>query len=47
MEIGVLGCQLLDPNQCVNNFIQKFKDGALVHYDLRHQVIQSVNTGDV
>ncbi|MFZ1074128.1 MAG: replicative DNA helicase, partial [Verrucomicrobiia bacterium] len=42
MEIGVLGCQLLDPNQCVNNFIQKFKDGALVHYDLRHQVIQSV-----
>ena len=41
MEIGVLGCQLLEPNQYVNEFIQKFKDGALVHYDLRHQVIQS------
>ena len=41
MEIGVLGCQLLDPNQCVNDFIQRFRDGALVHYDLRHQVIQA------
>src|SRR5882672_2900309 len=40
-EMGVLGCQLLAPNECVGEVVEKLKDdGAEAHYDLRHQVIQ-------
>jgi replicative DNA helicase len=42
MEQGVLGCQLLSPNECVGEVIEKFKGiGVEVHYDLRHQTIQT------
>ena len=40
MEMGVLGCALLDPNQCVGECIEKLKDdGKMAFYDLRHQTI--------
>ena len=40
-EMGVLGCQLLDPNTCVGQAFEALKDdGAQAHYDLRHQTIQ-------
>ena len=40
MEIGVLGCALLDPNQCIGECIEKLKDdGKYAFYDLRHQTI--------
>jgi replicative DNA helicase len=39
MEQGVLGCQLLDPNQCIGECIEKLKE-IVAYYDLRHQVIQ-------
>ena len=36
-----MGCQLLSPNECIGEVIEKLKDnGAEAHYDLRHQVIQ-------
>lgn len=38
-EQGVLGCVLLSPNECMGQCIEKFKDGAEVFYDLRHQTI--------
>jgi replicative DNA helicase len=39
-EQGVLGCALLDPNQCIGECIEKLKDdGQLAFYDLRHQTI--------
>jgi len=39
-EQGVLGCNLLDPNQCVGECIEKLKDdGKSAFYDLRHQTI--------
>ncbi|MGN6553832.1 MAG: replicative DNA helicase [Verrucomicrobiota bacterium] len=38
-ELGVLGCVLLSPNDCLNECIEKFKPGAEVFYDLRHQTI--------
>src|SRR5208282_510567 len=42
MEQGVLGCQLLSPNECVGEVIEKLKGiGIEVHYDLRHQTIQA------
>ena len=42
MEQGVLGCQLLSPNECVGEVIEKLKGiGVEVHYDLRHQTIQA------
>ena len=41
MEMGVIGCQLLDPNETIGETIQKVgADGSEVHYDLRHQTIQ-------
>jgi replicative DNA helicase len=40
-EQGVLGCVLLSPNECMGVCIEKFKAGALVFYDLRHQTIFS------
>jgi replicative DNA helicase len=45
MEMGVLGCALLDPNQCIGECIEKLKDdgtgsaGGQYFYDLRHQTI--------
>lgn len=41
MERGVLGCVLLSPNECLGQCIEKFKVGAEVFYDLRHQTIYS------
>jgi replicative DNA helicase len=42
MEQGVLGCQLLSPNECVGEVIEKLKGtGVEVHYDLRHQTVQT------
>ena len=38
-EQGVLGCILLEPNECMGQCIEKFKNGADVFYDLRHQTI--------
>ena len=38
-EQGVLGCVLLSPNDCMGDCIGKFKAGAEVFYDLRHQTI--------
>jgi replicative DNA helicase len=38
-EQGVLGCILLDPNNCLGQCIEKLKAGAEVFYDLRHQTI--------
>ena len=40
-EMGVLGCVLLSPNECMGECIEKFKGGAEVFYDLRHQTIFS------
>ncbi len=42
MEQGVLGCQLLSPNECIGEVIEKMKStGVEAHYDLRHQTIQA------
>ena len=42
MERGVLGCQLISPNECVGQVIDKLKGTAVeAHYDLRHQTIQA------
>ena len=38
-EQGVLGCVLLSPNECMGECIGRFKEGAEVFYDLRHQTI--------
>ncbi|MBI5774458.1 MAG: replicative DNA helicase [Verrucomicrobia bacterium] len=38
-EQGVLGCALLAPNDALPTCIEKFKRGAEVFYDLRHQTI--------
>ena len=39
-EMGVLGCCLLDPNQCIGECVEKLKDdGKMAFYDLRHQTI--------
>src|SRR6266478_2818375 len=40
-EQGVLGCVLLDPNECMGQSIEKLKGGAETFYDLRHQTIFS------
>jgi len=42
MERGVLGCQLLSPNDCVGEVVEKLKGaGVEAYYDLRHQTIQA------
>jgi replicative DNA helicase len=39
-EMGVLGCALLSPNECLGECIEKLRDnGAEFFYDLRHQTI--------
>ncbi|HEX3856537.1 MAG TPA: replicative DNA helicase [Verrucomicrobiae bacterium] len=39
-EMGVLGCCLLSPNECLGECIEKLRDnGAEYFYDLRHQTI--------
>src|SRR5512140_101711 len=40
-EQGVLGCVMLSPNESMGICIERFKDGAEVFYDLRHQTIYS------
>ena len=37
--MGVLGCVLLSPNECMGECLEKLKDGVEVFYDLRHQTI--------
>jgi len=45
MEMGVLGCCLVDPNHCVGECIEKLKDdGKAAFYDLRHQTIYEMLT---
>src|SRR5262245_18483086 len=40
-ELGVLGCELISPNECVAEVVAKLKDTAIdASYDLRHQTIQ-------
>src|SRR5450756_398587 len=40
MEMGVLGCIMLSPNECMGICIEKLKDdGKEAFYDLRHQEI--------
>lgn len=41
-EMGVLGCILLSPPECMGVCIEKFKRGGEVFYDLRHQHIFEV-----
>ena len=41
-EMGVLGCVLLSPNECMGECIEKFKAGGEVFYDLRHQTIFTI-----
>src|SRR5256885_2464274 len=38
-EMGVLGCVLISPNDCMGECITKLKGGSEVFYDLRHQTI--------
>lgn len=38
-EMGVLGCCLLSPNECLGECLEKFKAVREVFYDLRHQMI--------
>src|SRR5947207_1173813 len=38
-EQGVLGCVMLSPNDSLGHCIEKFKNGAEVFYDLRHQAL--------
>ena len=38
-EQGVLGCILISPQECMGVCIERFKQGAEVFYDLRHQQI--------
>jgi len=45
-EMGVLGCALLEPNQCIGECIEKLKDdGKSAFYDLRHQTIYETLAG--
>lgn len=40
MEMGVLGCIMLSPNECLGECVEKLKDeGKEAFYDLRHQMI--------
>src|SRR5437016_14365856 len=41
-EMGVLGCILISPNDCMGECINKLKGGSEVFYDLRHQAIFDV-----
>jgi replicative DNA helicase len=41
-EQGALGCVMLSPNECLGECIERFKGGADVFYDLRHQTIFNV-----
>ncbi len=39
-EMGVLGCVLISPNECLGECVEKLKDdGKEAFYDLRHQTI--------
>jgi replicative DNA helicase len=38
-EQGVLGCIFLSPQECMPICVEKFKAGAAVFYDLRHQAV--------
>lgn len=40
MEQGVLGCQLISPNDCIGEAVQKLRGKTDAYYDLRHQTIQ-------
>ena len=36
-EMGVIGCCLLDPNNSINECIDRLKSDKTMFYDLRHQ----------
>src|SRR5688572_18045236 len=38
-EQGIFGCILLSPNDCMGECIERFKAGAGVFYDIRHQAL--------
>src|SRR5437773_10468523 len=38
-ELGVLGCIMLSPSECLGECIEKLKTGAEVFYDLRHRTV--------
>ncbi len=38
-EMGVLGCALMAPGEALGRCLERFKHGATVFYDLRHQVV--------
>ena len=38
-EQGVLGCALMAPGEALGRCLERFKHGAEVFYDLRHQVL--------
>lgn len=42
MEIGVLGCQLLEPRTCISEVQNRLCGDVTAFYDLRHQEIQKV-----
>ncbi len=42
MEMGVLGCQLIDPTVCIPDVQNRLRGDVTAHYDLRHQEIQRV-----
>jgi replicative DNA helicase len=41
-EQGVLGCMLIDPNECIPQCIETLKSGIEEFYDLRHQTIYNM-----
>jgi replicative DNA helicase len=38
-EQGVLGCIMLQPDECIGDCIEKFRSGPSVFYDLRHRTV--------
>lgn len=38
-EMGILGCVLISPKECMAEVISRFKAGGVEFYDLRHQTI--------
>jgi replicative DNA helicase len=39
LEAGVIGCLMLAPDQCIAEFVGKYRQGEALFYDLRHKNI--------